>query len=171
MPMTQILTLDADGKFEVFPAEADLPPGRQWEAVRFENPGKALDGGDLIYYVSRTEAFVPRISQGRAVFVHKELLANKDALKGMPDGGVLDWLQLVVFMKCMFTGAAVESTTIRTEPLPPPEPGKFLLGVSFIDHFGREIDISDGPAPPPGVYPQLQPRPDDEPPPPPYPGA
>ena len=109
MPMTAILTVSADGgRFEVFRVGEDMPTGRQWEAVRFERPGLAQDGGDLVWYVARTPAVAARLASGRAVFVAAELRALAPATATMTNDQVADMLADLVMVKQLSGGARVD---------------------------------------------------------------
>lgn len=147
--LTGVLAI-VEGKFVVHPTFEALPPGTQWEAVRYEHEGKALDGGTLTYYVARTPAVAARLAQGRAVFTEAELFAVRPRLADETNEGVLEWLQVVACIKTLFTGARVDSTGRPTMA-----PGT----ARFIGRDGAEVDLSPGPVKP------LR-RPDPEPPPP-----
>lgn len=151
--LTGVLAI-VDGKFVVHPSFDELPAGTQWEAVRYEHEGKALDGGTLTYYVARTPAVAARLAQGRAVFTEAELYAARPRLADETNAGVLEWLQVVATIKTMFTGARVESTGRPTMP-----PG---VAARFIGRDGEPVDLSPGPV----KRPEPAKRPDPEPPPP-----
>jgi hypothetical protein len=138
MPMTAILAVSADGRFEVFRIGEDMPTGRQWEAVRFERPGLAHGGGDLVWYVARTRAIAARLAAGRAVFVESELQALRPLIASLANADVADLLADLVALKTLSGSAAVvgaslpadrvviKSAAILTEALvieaPPVEP-------------------------------------------------
>lgn len=109
MPLTAILTVSEDGaRLEVFRVGEDMPAGRQWEAVRFERPGLAHDGGDLVWYVARTPAIAARLASGRAVFVEAELRALAPATAQLTNDQVADLLADLVLTKTLSGGATVQ---------------------------------------------------------------
>lgn len=141
MPMTAILTVSADGaRFEVFRIGEDMPTGRQWEAVRFERPGLAADGGDLVWYVARSPAIAARLANGCAVFVEPELRALSAATATMTDDQVADLLADLVMVKTLSGGARVEVAG--------------PLGALDAHRKRPTLDLSPGPA-----KPELKPAP------------
>lgn len=107
--MNAILTVSPDGaRFEVFRVGEDMPSGRQWEAVRFERPGLAADGGDLVWYVARTPAIAARLAAGRAVFVEAELRALAPVIATLTNDQVATLLADLVMVKTLSGGARVE---------------------------------------------------------------
>lgn len=136
--LTAVLT-EGNGVFERW---EDVPAGRRWTAIRYEHKGKARDGGTLTYYVARTPETAAALAQGRAVFVEAELRAVKDALAPLTDEQVLEWLQNIVEVKSLFTGARIERCRPAIAGDMP------LVRARFLGHDGAEIDLTPGEATP-----------------------